>query len=342
MKEFVIAETEQGIRLDKQLLKILDRAGTGFIYKMLRKKNITLNGKKAEGKERLYHGDVIRIYLSNETFEKFSSDKYPGKNTGTKSAADKDSSSGISSRIIFEDEKLLLVNKPVGILSQKAAADDISINELCLDHLINKGELTPERLKIFKPSVCNRLDRNTSGIIIFAKDYRTNAAVNAALKERTIHKYYLGVAEGRVEKSGIHVGYLSKDRRSNKSEIHPEPSDRSVRIETYIRPLETAAEHTLLEIDLITGRSHQIRAQLSELGHPLLGDKKYGGHGRGGYCLHAYKLCIPGSTEGELKYLAGRTFTARPPEGMGSIIRDLFKVDTDAYMEQQGTQGLDT
>ena len=342
MKEFVITEKEQGIRLDKQLLKILNLAGTGFIYKMLRKKNITLNGKKAEGNERLVHGDVIRIYLSDETFDKFSAEKYPVINTEQGNKTDNDELPEISSMIVFEDERLLLINKPAGILSQKAAADDISVNELCLDHLIMKGELTSESIKIFKPSVCNRLDRNTSGLIIFGKDYRTATAVNAALKDRTIHKYYLCIAEGSMGSGGRHIGYLSKDKKTNKVKVYSEPSEGTVRIETYIKPLENTPEHTLAQIDLITGRSHQIRAQLAELGHPLLGDRKYGGRGNSGYFLHAYKLSIPRDTEGELKYLAGRTFTAEPPAGMGSIIRDLFKVDINAYMEQQRTQGLDT
>ncbi len=147
----MITEKEQGIRLDKQLLKILNHAGTGFIYKMLRKKNITLNGKKAEGKERLDHGDVIRIYLSDETFDKFSAEKYPVISAEQGNKTDNADLPEISSMIVFEDERLLLINKPAGILSQKASADDISVNELCLDHLIKKGELTSESIKIFKP-----------------------------------------------------------------------------------------------------------------------------------------------------------------------------------------------
>ena len=339
MKEFVITDAEQGIRLDKQLLKILNLAGSGFIYKLLRKKNITLNGRRAEGNEHLASGDIIRIYLAEDTFNKFSSDrkmKDVMQDTGL--------IPDISKIMVYEDDKLLLVNKPVGILSQKAAASDVSINELCLRYLIDKKELTSEKLRIFKPSVCNRLDRNTSGIVIFAKTYSIAAAVNAALKYRTLHKYYLCIAEGRLNETVRYKGYLRKDRSANKVYISGEPAERAAAIETGIKPLKTADSYTLLEVELITGKSHQIRAQLAAIGHPLLGDVKYGGGivNNNAQFLHAYKLVVPEDADTELKYLAGNTFTATPPVRMENMIRDIFGVDINAYMEQQGTAGLYT
>ena len=358
MREFVITESEQGVRLDKQLLKILDRSGSGFVHKMLRKKNITLNDCKADGSERLKAGDIIKIFLSEETFDKFASDKMQFAVRNLSGVELKDI-------IIYEDNRLLLVNKPAGILSQKALPTDISINELCLQYLTDRNELTPENLRMFKPSVCNRLDRNTSGLIIFAKDYKMSAAVNSALKERTIHKYYLCVAEGSLKEGGHYTGYLRKNRQENMVFISGKPSEGAARIESEIRPLLTGEAYTLAEVKLITGKSHQIRAQLSSLGHPLLGDRKYGGTStaafdtasgrilpdRGnksstdksakGQFLHAYRLEIPSDIKGELEYLAGRNFTAMPSLRMEKIIRDIFGVEINAYMEQQGIKGLD-
>lgn len=375
MKEFIINETQEGIRLDKQLLKILNNAGPGFVYKMLRKKNITLNDRKADGSEHLSTGDVIRIYLSDETFDKFSEIRSPQAGFSAKSTGKQDNTAErdpkrkgfppIDDITVYEDDKILLVNKPAGILSQKAADKDVSINELCLEHLIEKKELTAEKLRLFKPSICNRLDRNTSGLIIFAKDYKTAAAVNAALKDRTIHKYYLCMAEGRIEEEGHYTGYLTKDREANRVYVSKEPEPGAARIETVVRPLKITDTYTLLEVMLITGKSHQIRAQLAQLGHPLLGDVKYGsGNMHTGYNkssssdkrrkgndtdkdrtfqqLHAYKLSIPDDTEGALAYLAGHDFTARVPAGMEALIKDIFGVDINAYMEQQGSSGIDT
>ena len=342
MKEFVISDKGQGIRLDKQLMKILNNAGSGFVYKMLRKKNITLNGHKAEGNEHLKAGDIIRIYLADDTFNKFSSDKL---NEGNVKGQNKKDFPDIGEITVYEDDKLLLLNKPAGILSQKAEAGDISINELCLDHLIKKNELTADRLKIFKPSVCNRLDRNTSGLIIFAKDYSMAAAVNTALKERTIHKYYLCIAEGRIAEEGRYTGYLTKDREKNRVNVSEAPVPGAAKIETVIRPIKVSQSYSLLEILLVTGRSHQIRAQLAKLGHPLLGDVKYGStvkqsvynkqEKRAFQQLHAYKLSIPGDMEGVLGYLAGRDFYAKVPDEMGAVIKKIFGVDINAYMEQQ-------
>lgn len=333
MKEYLIGSSDEGIRLDKQLSKILDNAGNGFIYKMLRKKNITVNDKKASGSEHLKTGDVIKIYLSDETFEKFST---TGKADRIAKIRDEDINVRIKDIIIHEDDEILILNKPSGLLSQKADDGDLSINELCLDYLLNKGEITDESLKLFKPSVCNRLDRNTSGIILFAKTYKAAALFAAALKDRTIHKYYLCLVKGRIDKEGMMSAFLSKDEHSNKVKVSDEEGRGAARISTAFRPIAFNEEYTLLEVELITGKSHQIRAQMAYLGHPLIGDYKYGDRQLNdmlksrfkvsSQALHAYKLMIPSYDDNGISRFAG-TYRAEPPEDMKGLIRGLLDID---------------
>ena len=329
MKEFPIGTNEEGIRLDKQLKKILNNASSGFIYKMLRKKNITLNDKKAAGDEHLKSGDIIKIYLSDETFDRFSA-----RETGD-DIPDVSMAGDLSGLIIYEDDDVIFLNKPAGLLSQKASKDDISVNELCISYLKDKGELNDDKLKVFKPSVCNRLDRNTSGLIIFAKNYRTAAAFSRSLKERLIQKYYLCIVSGRIDKAGEGSAYLNKDERTNRVTVRDKGKENDHEIRTAYKPLYTNGEYSLLLIDLITGKPHQIRAQMAAMGHPLLGDYKYGNRklndaiknkfGLKAQLLHAYRLVIPGDNE-DLKDLAG-TYTAPPPDNMDKIISGLLKRD---------------
>lgn len=334
MKEYLIGPGDEGIRLDKQLNKILDNAAPGFIYKMLRKKNITLNDKKASGNEHLVSGDIIKIFLSDETFEKFSKgDKacLPERNGDAS-----ETGFSVNDNIIYEDDDVLLVNKPAGLLSQKAAPGDISINELCLSYLKDKGELKEKSLKLFKPSICNRLDRNTSGLIIFAKTYKASALFARALKERTIHKYYLTVVGGRIDKEDRVSAYLIKEGRLNRVSLSDVPQDGASFIDTAYRPLACSGSYTLLEVELITGKSHQIRAQMAYLDHPLIGDDKYGDRDLNrkikkrfeisSQVLHAYKLVIPDKKKTDLDRFAG-TYIAPIPKDMEDLIKGLFDLD---------------
>ncbi len=333
MKEYLIGPGEEGIKLYKQLVKILDNAGSAFIYKMLRKKNITLNDKKATGSEHLIAGDVIKIYLSDETFRKFSSGVRPGKLGGL---SDLEKKYNIKDMIVHEDDDILILNKPPGLLSQKAQARDVSINELCLDYLYRKGEITDASMKIFKPSVCNRLDRNTSGLMVFAKNYKAASLFAAALKDRTIYKYYLCIVKGRIDKEGVAAAYLEKDKKLNTVRISDVKTDGAGGIRTAYRPLAYNYEYSLLEVDLITGRSHQIRAQMAHLKHPLLGDSKYGDERlnvmlRSCYkinrqVLHAYKLVVPSYEDNDISGYAG-TYLAPVPGDMEALIRELFDMD---------------
>lgn len=324
MKEFVITEKDAGSRLDKQLHKILGNCGSGFIYKMLRKKNITLNGSKAEGNEHLITGDVIRIYFSDETFDKLAGSKtfmMTGVSKGYR--ADK--------LIVHEDEDIIILNKPAGLLSQKASDADVSVNELCIGYLLDKNEITDDSLMMFRPSICNRLDRNTSGLIIFAKNYPAAAAVSEMLKYRTVHKYYKCLVKGHIENSERIDGYILKNKASNKVEIFREPKDGAYKIITSYVPLEANEEYTLLEVELITGKSHQIRAHLSSIGHPIIGDHKYGDRsvnlffkdrfGIDHQMLHAYKLVMPSMSDGCLCKLSEGEFEAPLPDDFKSLLK---------------------
>ena len=269
MRELVISKYEAGQRFDKFLAKYMELAPKSFFYKMMRKKNITLNGKKAAGNEKLEEGDTVKLFLSEETIEGFREKKKRAVHTGAKLD------------ILYEDEQVMLINKPAGMLSQKAEKGDISMVEHLISHLLDTGEVTEEMLKTFRPSLCNRLDRNTSG------NEKTNQV--------------------RIFKNE------TKDARP---------------IHTKYRPLADNGQETLLEIELLTGRTHQIRAHLSYMGHPIFGDPKYGdavlnkkltsGYGLHMQLLHAWHLVFP-ELSGDFEGLSGKSIYAPAPKQFVSI-----------------------
>lgn len=271
MRQLIIHENEAGQRLDKFLQKYMPAAPASFFYKMLRKKNITLNGKKAEGKEKLAVEDQVALFLSEETIEGFQSHK--ASSTEYEQAYEK--LTGIS--IVYEDEHVLIMNKPDNILSQKAKEDDLSLNEWMIGYLLSKGELKKEQLATFKPSICNRLDRNTRGLVIGAKTLRGSQYMNELLRTRQIKKFYRLVVKGTVSKEETLEGYLLKDEQKNQVQIVPNGFVKGAAyIKTRYYPVKRFYDRTLAEVELITGKTHQIRIHMSAIGHPVLGDYKYG------------------------------------------------------------------
>lgn len=343
MQEITIGVDQSGQRLDKFLRRQFPAAGSGFLYKMLRKKNITLNGRKAEGSEMLEQGDIVRSFFADETFAKLSG----GAAAGSRDAAQDRTEALIRScreayrtlggiTVFYEDAEILALNKPMGVLSQKAGPGDLSSNEWLIGYLLETGQITAEGLRSFRPSVCNRLDRNTTGLVLCGKTLHGTQALSEAIRERTVSKFYHTIVAGKVTQPQRIEGYLVKDRQTNRVTVSDslsagtQQSDmEAAYICTTYRPLVSNGAYTLLEVELITGRSHQIRAHLASVGHPIIGDAKYGDaginarfrHKYGLRCqlLHARRLEFPKDNS-----QAGLILEAPYPELFARIRNDLF------------------
>lgn len=300
MRQLRAKKTDEGTRLDKFLLKYMNTAPSSFIHKMLRKKNIKLNGKKAEGSILLKEGDVIDIYISDASLENFMSKRQIKP-------------VDIKPDIVYEDENIILCNKPVGILSQGNGSEDVNINDALLYYLYKKGEYDISEESVFKPGICNRLDRNTGGIIAMGKNAAASAALNKAFSQRGVSKLYIGVLKGELSKKGSIEGWIGKNEE-NKVTFYSEKTENALYSKTLYRPLCIKEGYTLVELELFSGRTHQIRVAMEHLGYPVIGDRKYGGRkdlfGAGHQILYAYKLVF-GDNKGVLSYLNGREFVIK-------------------------------
>ena len=334
MKSFLVSQNEAGQRLDKLLTKYMDTAPKSFFYKMLRKKNITLNGKKAEGSEKLAEGDEIRLFLSDETIAGFQSEKRRGALDISEGKATVKQTVPMlkSQEIVYEGKHLLIVNKPAGELSQKAKKEDISINERIVEYLKATQDIGKDS---FTPGVCNRLDRNTTGLLIAGKSLAGLQEAAVLLRQRTLHKYYLCIVGGKADKPKHLKGYLKKEESTNtvtvvsEEELKKKGLDAKAydKIETKLIPLVTNGAETLLAIQLITGKTHQIRAHLASIGLPFLGDTKYGNGKHTLHLkyqlLHAYMLQFP-VLSGALSEVSEKVITVEPPAKFAGTAEKLF------------------
>lgn len=306
MKTITVNNNDSGRRLDSFIKKCIPRLPEPLIYKYIREKKIKLNGKRCAFDTRLIENDVIQLYIKDEFF---CSDN-GGLLNFTK--ADK------PIRIIYEDENILLLNKPAGLLSHpdENEYNDTAITRI-MRYLYEKGEYVPQNENSFVPALANRIDRNTTGIIIAAKNAQALRILNEKIKNRELRKLYLCVCIGEFgEKSGILTGFLEKNKKNNLVFISKNKSAKSKEISTAYKVLDYNNGLSLVEAELLTGRTHQIRAHFASVGHPLLGDGKYGRNAinkkYGSYkkqFLCSYKLVFDFKSDaGELGYLNGRAF----------------------------------
>lgn len=336
MRTIIIQSNEAGQRLDKFLHKYMKEAPGSFFYKMMRKKNIVLNGHKCSGNEKLQEGDEVKLFFSEETLDKF----------GAASAAQIDTteyerafSTFGELTVLYENEHILAVDKPCGILSQKAKPSDLSLNEWLIGYLLSRGSLMPMELSTFKPAVCNRLDRNTSGLVLCGKSLEGLQLLTQQIRERSVRKFYRLFVKGVIREDATLQGWLIKDEKKNQVRILDHRQEGADFIQTGIHPILSGTlpgcdAVTYAEVELFTGKTHQIRAHLASLGHPLLGDLKYGDARLNAACkkygvkaqlLHAYRMEFPKTPFPDFPLPAGESIVAPLPAVYEEILREMQK-----------------
>ncbi len=323
MKKIFITENEKGQRLDKFLRKYLNGAPLSFVYKTIRK-DTKVNGKRKGNEYILQEGDELTLYIKDDLSNLHKEKKMELVEPEFK--------------IAYEDDNLLIPIKPVGLLTHgnKEEKKNHLTNQV-ITYLVRKGEFDSLKEKTFSPAPVNRLDRNTSGLVIFCKNYQTLQAFNGFIRERTfIRKFYTTIVSGELRKSMHLVDNMIKNETKNiVSVVNREDSDIDTKVmETYVRPIKTNNGFTLVEVEIITGRTHQIRVQLANAGFPLIADSKYGDYkvnkdmkerfGQSVQLLHSHKLEF-GELKGEYGYLSDFEITAELPGKFIKVINQLFK-----------------
>ena len=306
MKEFSIGANDAGQRLDRFLAKAVPLLPASLAQKYIRIKRIKRNGARAERDTRLNAGDVLQLYINDEFFDK------PREDNAYLTVASP------KLNIVYEDENILLVDKRPGLAVHPH--DGAEYGRTLIDHiqayLYQKKEWNPRGEHSFTPALCNRIDRNTGGIVIAAKTAEALRVMNQKIKDRELDKRYLAIVEGTPKpRDGSLKGYLFKDAKKNRVFVTDTPQPGSKTCQTNYRTLASANGLSLVECELITGRTHQIRAQFAHAGHPLLGDGKYGKldkrFDRSYQALYSYRLTFAFTTDaGSLEYLNGKSFQA--------------------------------
>lgn len=307
MKKFVIEKNDAAQRLDKFVLKAASGLSPSLMYKYIRKKAIKVNRKKAEISYKLCEGDIVEMYINDEFFLPKSSDFL-------KISYDP------NLNVVYEDDNILLVDKKPGVIVHEDADEkrDTLINQVLL-YLYKKGEYIPQNETSFTPSLCNRLDKNTGGIVIIAKNAQSQRLLYDIVKHRQVRKLYLALVWGVPEKKSDTIyGYLKKDEKNNLVEVRDEPFEGSREIITKYKVLKHNDDMSLVEVDLITGRTHQIRAHMAHIGHPVVGDGKYGYSKRNKsvpfkhQALYSYSLeFVIEDEDSPLSYLNGNVFKVK-------------------------------
>ena len=304
MKEIIIGVNDAGQRLDRFLAKAVPLLPASLAQKYIRLKRIKLDGKRAERDTRLTEGSVLQLYINDEFFDK------PTQENAYLTVANP------KLNIVYEDENILLVDKRPGLPVHPH--DGADMGKTLIDHiqayLYQKREWKPREENSFTPALCNRIDRNTGGIVIAAKTAEALRVMNQKIKDREMDKRYLAIVEGQPKpREGSLKGYLFKDAKKNRVFVSDTPQPGSKTCQTNYKVLASNNGLSLVECELITGRTHQIRAQFAHAGHPLLGDGKYGKldkrFDRTYQALYSYKLSFCFTTDaGSLDYLNGKTF----------------------------------
>ncbi len=304
MRTITINKNDANQRIDKFLSKRFRTMPKSLMYKYIRTKYIKLNGKKCSIDDVLKEGDVLTFYIKDEFFEtKY--DEYEFMKAPKKLS------------IVYEDENLIIIDKPEGVLTHPDKTYHFDSMVARVQHyLYDKDEYDPKAENSFSPAMANRLDRNTGGLIIAAKNAIALKELNKLIKERQIKKLYLCICEGVPKKTeGILTGSLTKDEKKNKVSVNKH-KDEGKGISTAYKVIDARGKYSLAEVDLLTGRTHQIRAHMASIGTPLAGDTKYGGHplrvkGHTGQALYSYKLRFGEIVDSPLSYLSGKEFTAK-------------------------------